>query len=234
MVALTAWATPLAGQSTALPPRPPPAADRLSLFSVDLSRLFRFTTGGKSWAPGVHADIAAANSHTRIGVGAARLSALDDGGSSSIGVAAAVTQVLIEKDSPNRMVWVSLAVGGAGLGHERLTDASVVDGSLSVGVAQIMNFPSIGEVVLAAAPRVQYRRFSGLPGLDRSASGVVGTLTLDWASQGHVGARVAMDVDWLSERPPGLGSGQVAFSAGVTYRLLLFKRRVRPPPPDEP
>jgi hypothetical protein len=233
-VMLATGAAPLAGQSAGLPPWPPAAADGLSTFGVHLSRVPRFTISERSWVPSLHADIAIANSRTRVAVSAARLSEVEGAGSSSIGAGLAVTRVLVERDFPNRMVWGAVSVGGSDLGHEGRDDASMFDVSLAVGGAQILNPPGVGELALVATPRVQYRRLSGVPGLDRSAAGGGATFTIDWASLMGLGASAAMDVEWLSERPPGQKTGQVAFSFGASYRLLLFKRKVRLPPPEEP
>jgi hypothetical protein len=233
-VAAIAGAAPLAGQSASMPPWPPAAGDGLSTIGVHLSRLPRFTISDRSWVPSLHADIAIANSPTRVTLSAARFSRAEGAGSSSIGAGLGITRVFVERDFPNRMVWGTLSAGAAGLGHEGREDASVFDLSLAVAGAQILNPPGVGELMLAIAPRLQYRRLSEVAGLDRSAGGGGGTITLDWASQGGLGAVAAMDVEWLSERPAGDKAVQVAFSLGATYRLLLFRRRARLPPPEEP
>ncbi len=230
---MAAAAAPLAGQSAGLPPWPPAAGDGLSTFGVHLSRLPRFTTSERSWVPSLHADLAIANSRNRVALSAARLSEVEGAGSSSIGAGLAISRVLVEKDSPNRMAWGTLSVGRADLGHEGRDEASVFDVSLAVGLAQIANPPAVGELALAAAPRIQYRRLSGVPGFDRSAVGGGNTLTLDWASQVGLGASAAMDLEWLSERPPGDNAVQVAFRFGASYRLLLFRRKPRLPPGEE-
>lgn len=225
---------PLAAQSTGLPPWPPAAGDGLSTFGVHLNRLPRFTISESSWVPSLHADIAIMNSRTRVALSAARLSKVEGAGSSSIGAGLGISRILVEKDSPNRMIWGTLSVSGADLGHEGREEASVFDASLAIGLAQIANPPGVGELALAVAPRIQYRRLSDVPGFDRSVGGGGGTLTLDWASQIGLGASAAMDFEWLSERPPGDNAVQVAFSLGASYRLLLFRRRARLPPPEEP
>jgi hypothetical protein len=233
-IAAITGTAPVAGQSASMPPWQPAAGDGLSTFGVHLSRLPRFTLGDRSWAPSLHADIAIANSATRVGVSAVRFSKVEGAGSSSIGASLGLSQVFVERDFPNRLVWGSLSAGGADLGPEGRDDASVFDVSLAVTGAQILNPPGVGELMLAIAPRIQYRRLSGVSGLDRSAGGGGGTVTLDWASQSGLGAVAALDVEWLSERPAGNKAVQVGFSFGATYRMLLFERKPRLPPPEEP
>jgi hypothetical protein len=233
-VVAIAGTAPLAGQSASMPPWFPAAGDGLSTFGVHLSRLPRFTLGDRGWVPSLHADIAIANSPTRVALSAARFSKVDGAGSSSIGAGLGISRVFVERDFPNRMVWGTLAAGAADLAPEGREDASVFDLSLTLAGAQILNPPGVGELMLAVAPRVQYRRLSGVPGMDRSAGGGGATITLDWASQSGLGAVAAMEVEWLSERPAGDKAVQVAFGLGATYRMLLFRRRARLPPPEEP
>lgn len=221
-----------AAQSASLPGPPPPAAHGFSLVALQLGKSPRFTSAERGWVASAHADVAIKNSATRVALSAARLPPLG-GPSSTIGVGLAVTQVLVERESPARQLWITAAAGAAGLGNELQNDASVLDISLGGGVAQLFTPPSIGEVSVSLSPRLQYRRLTSVPGLERSSAGIAARAALDWASQRSVGALVAFDVEWLSSRPPGDRLVQTTLRVGATYRALLFPRERRLPPPEE-
>ncbi len=218
-------------QSASLPGPPPPIAHGFSLVMLQVSHAPRFTTAARGWPISAHADVAIKNSATRVGLNVTRLPTLS-GANSTFGLGVSVTQVLFEGESPARLLWITAAAGGGKLGNELRRDGSVLDMSLGGGAAQFFTPPGIGEVSLSLTPRVQYRRLSSVPGLEGSAGGLAGAITLDWGGQRSIGALVAFEVEWLSSRPPGDRSVQTAVRFGASYRGLLFPRQVRLPPPE--
>jgi hypothetical protein len=230
-IPLLTAASVAAAQSTSLPGSQPPAASGLSTFGLQLSRLPRFTRPERGWAAGLHADVAIKNSSTRVALSASRLAPVD-GARASLGGGLAVTQVVVERDSPARMGWLTAAAGVVGLRGELHDGATAVDLSVGGGAAQRFAPPGIGELALSLAPRVRYRRLSPIAGFARSTAGAGAALTLDWASRKWFGALVAFDVEWLADRPPGDRPVQTALTLALTSRLLLFPRKARLPPPE--
>jgi hypothetical protein len=221
-------------QSPGSPGPTPPVAHGFSILRLELGRNQRFTGSDRAWTPSLHADVAIKNSRTRVALSAARHPGREPA-SATIGVGLSVTQVVVERESPARLFWLTGGAGTAGLGQELHPGVSVREVVIGGGAAQFFTPPAIGEVMLSLAPRLQWRRLSAeLPGLDRNATGAAATLAMDWGSQGHVGALIALDVEWLSARPPGDRLTQATLRLGVSWRLELFARRPVLPDPEVP
>lgn len=221
-------------QSPGAPGPTPPVAHGFSIVRLELGRNQRFTSADRAWTPSLHTDVAIKNSGTRVALSASRLAGRGPA-SATVGVGFSVTQVLVERESPTRLLWITGGAGTAGLGHELRPGVSIRDVVIGGGAARFFTPPGIGEVMISLAPRLQWRRLSAeLPGLYRHATGAAATLAMDWGSQGHVGALVAVDVEWLSARPVGDRLTQATLRFGLSYRLELFARKPILPDPEVP
>ena len=221
-------------QSPGTPGPTPPVAHGFSILRLELGRTQRFTGSDRAWTPSLHADVAIRNSGTRLAVSAARFNGRG-AASSTIGVGLSVTQVVVERESPARLYWITGGAGTAGLGQELHPGVRVREFVIGGGAAQFFTPPAIGEVMLSLSPRLQWRRFStDLSGLDRNAVGAAATVALDWGSQAHAGALIALEVEWLSHRPPGDKLTQATLRLGVSWRLQLFARKPILPDPEVP
>lgn len=234
LATIVALAGSIHAQSPGTPGPTPPVAHGFSILRLELGRNQRFTSSGRAWTPSLHADLAINNSRTRLALSASRLPERRSA-SASYGVGLSVTQVVVERESPALLLWMTGGAGTASLGHELHPGVSVREFVIGGGVARFFTPPAIGEVMISLAPRLQWRRLSAeLPGLERNATGAAATLAMDWGSQGHVGALAALDVEWLSARPPGDRLTQATLRFGLSYRLELFARRPVLPDPEVP
>ena len=220
------------GQSASLGGPTPPVAHGFSVVRLELGRPPRLTTTDRSWTPTLHVDVALGNSPTRVALRASRLPGVAGPAPASIGGGLSVTQVLVERESPSWMAWLTGAAGVAGLRHELRDRATALDVSVGAGAAWVFSPPGVGEVSLSVAPGLRWRRLSPVPNVDRSAFGGAATATLDWGSQRSIGAHLALDVEWLSSRPAGDRLTQTTLRVGLSYRRLLFRRKPRLPPPE--
>lgn len=236
MAALALLAAPPARLPAQVVPVPlPPLPGGYSALRLEVARVPRLAAPGRTWSPALLADVAIANSRTRIGAALARTSGVSGPAPSSLGAGIALTRVLVDAESPARLAWITLGAGTVRLDHELLDDARAWSAVASGGLARRYTPPAIGEVLLTLAPRFEWRRITEPQvGQDRDAAGAGLTGALDWGSQRNVGALAAVDLEWLSSRPSGLDEWQVGFRAGLSFRLLLFRRAHPMPPPEGP
>ncbi len=233
LLLLLARAPGVVGQVVPVPL--PPLPGGYSALRLEVARPPRLAIPDRAMVPALLLDVALNNSRTRVGAVVVRYSGISGPAPSSLGAGLSLTRVLVDTETPARLGWVTAGAARVRLDHELLTDAAAWSVLVSGGLARRYTPPAIGELLLTLAPRLEWRRITEPPvGLDRDAAGAGLVGAIDWGSQGRLGALAAVDLEWLSSRPPGLAEVQLGFRVGLSFRLLVFPRAHPMPPPEGP